>query len=138
MAGDAVHERLGITDLIGIATCCSVALGSIVASAAGQQVGAPPEAMNMRLVGYNDLQGRSAYQPTIHHQADRYIAYIGHHGGTPDKPKPLNALTSQSEFNGTSIIDVTDPAHPQYLAHIPGTPGNYEEGGAQMTRVCDG
>jgi hypothetical protein len=35
-------------------------------------------------------------------------------------------------------VDVTDPAHPQYLAHIPGTPGNYEAGGAQMTRVCDG
>ena len=36
----------------------------------------------MRLVGYNDLQARSAYQPTIHKQGDRYIAYIGHHGGS--------------------------------------------------------
>src|SRR5262249_19653969 len=26
----------------------------------------------------------------------------------------------------------------KYLAHIPGLPGNYEEGGAQMVRVCDG
>ena len=94
--------------------------------------------MNMRLVGYNDLQGRSAYQPTIHHQGNRYIAYIGHHGGTPETPKPVNTLSGETEFNGTSIVDVTDPAHPQYLAHIPGTPGNYEEGGAQMTRVCDG
>ena len=47
-----------------------------------QRVGAPPEAKNMRLVGYNDLQARSAYQPVIHRQGDRYIAYIGHHGGT--------------------------------------------------------
>lgn len=31
-----------------------------------QTVGAPPEASNMKLVGYNDLQARSAYQPTIH------------------------------------------------------------------------
>ena len=92
----------------------------------------------MRLVGYNDLQGRSAYQPTIHHQGNRYIAYIGHHGGTPEVPKPMNPLTGQPEFNGTSIVEVTDPAHPRFLAHIPGTPGNYEEGGAQMTRVCDG
>ena len=38
----------------------------------------------MDLVGYNDLQARSAYQPTIHHQGDRWIAYIGHHGGTDD------------------------------------------------------
>jgi len=41
-----------------------------------------PESKNMELVGYNDLQGRSAYQPTIHKQGNRWIAYIGHHGGT--------------------------------------------------------
>jgi len=29
--------------------------------------------MNMRLAGYNDLQGRSAYQPTIHHQGNRSV-----------------------------------------------------------------
>jgi hypothetical protein len=103
-----------------------------------QKVGDPPEANNMRLVGYNDLQARSAYQPTIHHQGDRWIAYIGHHGGTPDVPKPVNQLTGQPEFNGTSIVDVTDPAHPKYLAHIPGIEGTYEQGGAQMVRVCDG
>jgi hypothetical protein len=102
------------------------------------KVGDPPEANNMRLVGMNDLQARSAYQPTIHKQGDRYIAYIGHHGGTPEAPKPINPLTGQAEFNGTSIVDVTDPAHPKYLAHIPGQEGTYEAGGAQMTRVCDG
>ncbi len=111
---------------------------TIVTVPGAPKVGDPPEASNMRLVGYNDLQHRSAYQPTIHHQGDRYIAYIGHHGGTPDVPKPMNPLTGQAEFNGTSIVDVTDPAHPQYLAHIPGTEGLYEQGGAQMTRVCDG
>jgi hypothetical protein len=47
-------------------------------------------------------------------------------------------MTGQPEFNGTSIIDVTDPAHPKYLKHIPGLEGNYEAGGAQMVRVCDG
>jgi hypothetical protein len=103
-----------------------------------QKVGDPPEANNMRLVGYSDLQARSAYQPTIHHQGDRWIAYIGHHGGTAEIPKPVNALTGQPEFNGTSIVDVTDPAHPRYLAHIPGLEGLAEEGGAQMVRVCDG
>src|SRR2546422_903988 len=97
-----------------------------------------PEASNMRLVGTSDLQARSGYQPTIHHQGDRWIAYIGHHGGTPAIPKPVNTLTGQPESNGTSIIDVTDPAHPKYLAHIPGLDGHYEEGGAQMVRVCDG
>ncbi|MBV9584730.1 MAG: hypothetical protein JO213_07580, partial [Alphaproteobacteria bacterium] len=61
-----------------------------------------PEAGNMRLVGYNDLQARSAYQPVIHHQGDRWVAYIGHHGGIPGNEKPINPLTGQAEFNGTS------------------------------------
>ena len=39
------------------------------------------ETRNMDLVGYNDLQARSAYQPTIHEQGGRWIAYVGHHGG---------------------------------------------------------
>ena len=60
------------------------------ALAQSPKVGDPPEAQNMRLVGMNDLQARSAYQPTIHKQGDRYIAYVGHHGGTPDVPKPMN------------------------------------------------
>ncbi|MGA7609357.1 MAG: hypothetical protein WCF49_04155, partial [Xanthobacteraceae bacterium] len=83
---------------------CAALLCATPALAQQQKVGAAPEAMNMRLVGSNDLQGRSAYQPTIAHQGDRYIAYIGHHGGTPDVPKPTNTLTGQPEFNGTSIV----------------------------------
>src|SRR5204863_7908819 len=47
-------------------------------------------------------------------------------------------LTGKQETNGTSILDVTDPTRPQYLAHIPGEPGQGEAGGAQMVRVCDG
>lgn len=96
------------------------------------------EAKNMKLVGYNDLQGRSAYQPVIQKQGDRWIAYIGHHGGTREIPKQFNPLTQQNEDNGTSVVDVTDPKHPKYLAHIPGEAGFGERGGAQMVRVCDG
>jgi hypothetical protein len=116
----------------------ALALAPGLALAKEQKIGAPPEAHDMRLVGYSDLQARSAYQPTIHEQNGRWIAYIGHHGGTPEVPKPLNPLTGQPEFNGTSLIDVTDPKHPTYLAHIPGEEGQYEAGGAQMVRVCDG
>ena len=113
----------------------------MIAPAVAQQapkVGDPPEASNMRLVGMNDLQARSAYQPIIHRQADRLIAYVGHHGGTRDVPKPINPINNQPEFNGTSIIDVTDPKNPKYLFHIPGQEGLGESGGAQMARVCDG
>ena len=38
---------------------------------------ASAEKSNMELVGYNDLQGRSSYQPLVHKQGDRFIAYIG-------------------------------------------------------------
>jgi hypothetical protein len=96
------------------------------------------EAQNMRLVGYHDLQARSAYQPVIHRQGNRWIAYVGHHGGTQDIPKPYNRLTKTNEDNGTTILDVTDPRKPTLLHHIPGEPGMGEQGGAQMVRVCDG
>src|SRR5215471_5846074 len=109
-------------------------LASTAAPAQQQKVGAPPEAFNMKLVGWSDLQARSAYQPTIHHQGDRWIAYIGHHGGTEEVPTPVNPLTGKPEPNGTSLVDVTDPANPKYLKHIPGAPGTYEAGGAQMVR----
>ncbi|MET3905833.1 hypothetical protein ABID59_000154 [Bradyrhizobium sp. S3.3.6] len=125
---------------IKLAACLWVSflMWSCFAHAQSPVIGAPPEASNMRLVGTSDLQARSAYQPTIHHQGDRWIAYIGHQGGTVAVPDPVNPLTGKAEPNGTSIVDVTDPAHPKYLHHIPGQEGKYESGGAQMVRVCDG
>jgi hypothetical protein len=91
------------------------------------------ESKNMRLVGYSDLQARSAYQPLIVKQGDKFIAYVGHHGG-----KHVNPLNGKTEDNGTSIIDVTNPKKPVYLHHIVGEPGQDEAGGAQMVRICDG
>jgi len=111
-------------------------LAIVAAPAASAQTA--PEAANMRLVGQHDLQARSAYQPTIQRQGERYILYVGHHGGTTAEPKPLNPLSGEREFNGTSIIDVTDPARPLLLTHVPGEPGLDEDGGAQMVRVCPG
>ncbi len=90
-------------------------------------------ASNMALLGHDELQGRSAYQPLVRAQGARWIAYVGHHGSNL-----INALTGQREHSGTSIVDVTDPRAPRYLAHIPGEPGEAEQGGAQMVRVCSG
>ena len=67
-------------------TCAIFMLAAcIVALATPALAQSKPEAKDMALVGSNDLQARSAYQPTIHHQGDRTIAYIGHHGGTDDQ-----------------------------------------------------
>jgi hypothetical protein len=87
------------------------------------------EKRNLELVGYHDLQGRSAYQPLVQAQGGRWIAYIGLHGGNLP-----NTLSGQTEASGTMILDVTRPQQPKLLAHIPGAPG----GGAQMVRVCAG
>ena len=99
------------------------------------------ESLNMALVGTNDLQARSTYQPIVQRQGNRWILYAGHHalGTNPVTGAPLpsfNPLTGVNEPNGVSIVDVTNPAAPVYLKHLPvGTTGN---GGAQMVRVCPG
>src|SRR2546430_9809427 len=119
----------------------TILIFSFVLSACAQITAQPqsssgrvPEAKDMSLVGYGDLQARSAYQPVIHRQGSRFIAYIGHHGG-----QALNPLTGKVEPNGTSIVDVTDPRNPKYLGHIPGSAaGSGEAGGAQMVPGCDG
>ncbi len=103
-----------------------------VLHAAAQSPGAA-EKSNMELVGVDALQARSAYQPTILRQGERWILYVGHHGG-----RSLNPLSGAIEDSGTSILDVTDPRRPKPLAHIPGEPGQGESGGAQMVRACPG
>jgi len=107
----------------------ALAAGAALAAALPAAAQHPAEGRNMAQVGYHDLQGRSAYQPLVHKHGGRWIAYIGHHGGLLP-----NTLTGRKESSGTSILDVSDPKRPRYLAHIPGEPG----GGAQMVRACDG
>jgi hypothetical protein len=96
------------------------------------------ESKNMKLVGLNDLQARSAYQPIVHEQGGRFIAYIGHHGGEAPNPLNIDPITKKPvvEKNGTSVVDVTNPRRPVYLKHIPGPSGEGEAGGAQMVRAC--
>src|ERR1700750_1103341 len=91
---------------------CSLAAALLLGCAhARAQSGDQAEALNMRLVGADELQARSAYQPTIQKQGQRWIASVGHHGD-----RKLNPLTGRIEDNGTSIVDVTDPRQPRYLA----------------------
>src|SRR5262245_41061598 len=118
-----------LSKIVPYLVCTSILLlwGSVYV-AAQPTPGRAPEAKDMALVGSHDLQGRSAYQPIIQQQGERFIAYIGHHGGSA-----LNALNGQIEPNGSSIVEVTDPRQPRYLHHIPGSAtGSGEAGGAQM------
>src|SRR5256885_10270677 len=92
-------------------------LVSLVAAPARSQAparGHGAEAHDMELVGHDELQGRSAYQPTIHQQRGRFIAYVGHHGGRAPNPP-----TRADEDNRTSILDVTDPPQPRSPPHMP-------------------
>ena len=73
------------------------------------------------------------YQPVIQKQGNRYIAYIGHHQGSMP-----NTLTGKFEDNGTSVVDVTNPRQPKYIAHIPGGGEEQGPGQAQMVRTCAG
>jgi hypothetical protein len=92
-----------------------------------------PSLHDMRLVAFHNLQARSAYQPIVQQQGNRWIAYIGHHGGSA-----VNPMTGRVEANGTSIVDITNPARPVYLKHLEGQTGAGEAGGAQMVRACSG
>jgi hypothetical protein len=120
-----------------IAGMCMALAWAAIASAAPPAPGSRAESRNMRLVGHSDLQGRKAFQAVIIQQNGRWIAYVGHHGGTH-----LNTLTGRPEANGTSVVDVTDPKRPKYIHHIPTGEGADVEGGegtgAQMVQLCAG
>jgi len=104
---------------------------------------------DMKLVGTNDLQARSTYQPTLHkYRPGSYFLFTGHHAldvnpVTGQQLPSFNPLTGKYEPNGVSIVDVSDPKRPKLVAHIPvgasvNAPPVPTNGGAQMVRVCDG
>lgn len=72
------------------------------------------EALNMRLIGHNDLQGRDSLQVVLKGN----YAYVGHHRG-----EGFNPLTGRREDNGTTILDIATPREPRIVAHIPGRKG---------------
>src|SRR2546422_10837186 len=90
-------------------------------------------ASNMALLGHHDLQGRSAYQPVIHEQNGRWIAYVGHHGG-----RARNSLTRREEDSGDPIVDCTHPRPPPHLPHNSGRAGPARNRAAAMGRVGRG
>src|SRR5262245_60312381 len=136
----ALPRAVSISLALGLFIAASAAVSALADGLSGGS------SHNMRLVGTNDLQGRSTYQPTLHkYPRNRYILFAGHHalanqgegllpGGT--RLPSFNPLTGNNELNGTSIVDVSDPRHPKYLYHLPVSDG--VNGGGQMVRVGDG
>ena len=141
-------SREPLMNRLSIGTCCiTVTLfiaacdtqpGAAVSSAASAALELPAaveaayaNSRNMRLVGYHDLQARSAYQPIVHAYGDRRILFVGQHAGEAMNPK-----TGVVEVNGMSILDVTDPSTPVLLRHVP--PTGDEASGTQHVQVCDG
>ena len=59
----------------------ALALMAWLTALGAPKLGDPPEAKDLTLVGYHDLQARSAYQPLVREQNGRWILYVGHHGG---------------------------------------------------------
>jgi hypothetical protein len=62
-----------------LAAVLAAACATAITSPAAQ--GTAHEAKDMRLVAHEPLQARSAYQPLVVKQRERWIAYVGHHGG---------------------------------------------------------
>jgi hypothetical protein len=108
-----------------------------------------PDALNMVLLGHNDLQNRPIYQPTVHKYpnnaqsgyAGKTLLFLGTHSANQvngsctgrSLPNPLNG--DACEKDGTLIVDVTNPTHPEVIKHLPPATNATL---AQMVRVCDG
>ena len=115
------------------ATIRSVPLLAVVLAACGSQpatTGQPgvtpsadPQAEaaeNVRLVGYNDLQGRTALVVTTKSDAaNGNWVYVGHHESFDEGKPLLNPITGKMEWNGTSVLEIADPANPRLVWHIP-------------------
>ncbi|MGH9786662.1 MAG: LVIVD repeat-containing protein, partial [Terriglobia bacterium] len=77
-------------------------------------------AQNVRLVGHNDLQGRTALVvSTKSDPQNGNWVYVGHHESFHDGKPLLNPITGKMEFNGTSILEISDPSKPRLVWHIP-------------------
>ena len=121
------NPRRLTTALVGIAAAAS--LGIVCAgcratpadSTAGTVSDARADAaQNVRLIGHHDLQGREALVvTTLSDPANGSWVYVGHHESYFDQKPKQNPITGALEWNGTSILNVDDPAQPKLVWHIP-------------------
>jgi hypothetical protein len=99
-----------------LSALCLLVVGLVAGNAfAAQGMPSSGEHKNMKLIGYNDLQGRETLQVT----ARGNWLYVGHHNRPASASIHYNPLTQKYEENGTTILDISDPARPVLVAHIP-------------------
>lgn len=87
------------------------------------------DAVNVRLVGHSDLQGRGALQVVLKGN----YAYVGHHRG-----RERNPMTGALEWNGTTILDVSNPKQPRIIKHLPGYEGAESRAVQVVEKYFDG
>ena len=89
-------------------------------SASAIQDAPAAESRNVTLVGYHALQGRESLRvATYSDDANGDWVYVGHSNNYWGEPQHLNPITNEKEWNGTSILDISDPANPELVWHIP-------------------
>ena len=78
------------------------------------------DAQNVRLVGYHGSSGAGSLVVTaLSDPANGSWVYVGHHESYWDSKPKMNSITGREEWNGTSILNVDDPAKPNLVWHIP-------------------
>jgi hypothetical protein len=143
----AVARAVCITGALGLAAAGHAATTQDATAKNGLS---HPDALNMVLLGHNDMQNRPLYQPTVHKYptsvqngfAGKTLLFSGTHsanntpnGACPARtlPNPLNG--GACERDGTLIVDASNPTHPEVIKHLPPATNATL---AQMVRVCDG
>jgi hypothetical protein len=105
------RARIAARATLFVATTMAGATGGVLAD----------EAHRIERIGYHPLQGRHALQ--IVTKSDRINgdwAYVGHVPQRLGVTEPtLNPITNRNEWNGTSILDISDPTSPRLVWHIP-------------------
>jgi hypothetical protein len=106
--------------LLPLTACSPQAAPPAAAATEAAPSATADEAENVRLVGYNDMQGRYALQVTTKSDAaNGNWVYVGNVANPRLKEGLFNPITKKKEWNGTSIVEISDPAHPKYVWHIP-------------------
>jgi hypothetical protein len=114
--------RFGLATVLPLVILCLVQVpaSSLQRSASTDKLS--DGAQNVKQVGYNDLQGRqSLVVVTRSDAANGNWVYVGHSPNNRTDPEEpiLNPITGKKEWNGTSILEISDPANPKLVWHIP-------------------